>query len=627
MNPAKIQSLLQSAIAHHRAGRLSEADNLYRQVRSTAPKNFDALHLSGLVAYQRGRMPEAVELLTKALRLDPKSAPCAMRLGLALLASNRTVEAEAHLRRVVQQSPNFNEGWDNLAYCLKTQDKLMEAVACHEKAVTLKPNHAVGWYNYGTTLSLLGKYPDALRCHERALTEDPGCAIARFGRAQALHQSDRIPEAVTDYRKFLALEPRNTEARSYLLFALHCLDGISREELFAEHVAFDRAVGVPSAPRLENVSDPARKLRVAILSPDLRMHSCAYFLEPLLRHLDPSQFELYLYHDHFREDIVSARLRGLAATWRNFVGQPAPTVEQTIRADAPDILIDLAGHTGMTNRLPLFATRLAPVQITYLGYPNTTGLKAMDYRFTDALADPVGESDGFATEKLVRFAPTAWTYQPPNDAPDCVVRTGDAASPVTFGCFNTLSKITDEMVSIWARLLGKVEGSRLLLKGASLGIPEVRARYLERFQRLGLSPECVELIERTPDTASHLALYGRVDVALDTFPYHGTTTTCEALWMGVPVVSLAGDRHMSRVGVSLLAAAGHPELVASSVDEYVRIATELAKDSAKRAALRVGLRDDLRRGPLLDHVGQAKHFGQALRECWAAWCKARGDGV
>jgi predicted O-linked N-acetylglucosamine transferase (SPINDLY family) len=620
MNPAKLQSLLQSALAHHRAGRLTEAENIYRQARVAAPRHFDVLHLSGLAAYQQGRMPAAIELLTRAHQIDRKSFVCEMRLALALLASNRAADGENHLRRIVEQNPAFHEGWDNLAYCLKTQDKLTEAVACHEKAVMLKPDHAIAWYNYGTTLSLLGKYADALRCHERALAADVNCAIARYGRAQALHQADRISEAVADYRTFLRLEPRSSEARSYLLFALHCLDGVTREDLFAEHLAFDRALGVLAATSLPNSPEPQRVLRVAILSPDLRQHSCAYFLEPILQNLNREQFECYLYHDHFREDAVSAKLRSLAVVWRNFVGQPAPMVEQTIRGDAPDILIDLAGHTGMTNRLPLFARRLAPVQITYLGYPNTTGLKAMDYRFTDVLADPVGEADAFATEKLVRFAPTAWTYQPSKDAPDCVARTVDSADPVTFGCFNTLAKITDEMLSVWARLLESVGGSRLLLKGASLGNAEVRKRYLERFQRLSISAERVELVERTPDTASHLALYNRVDVALDTFPYHGTTTTCEALWMGVPVVSLAGDRHMSRVGVSLLTAAGHPELVATTSDEYVRIASQLANDPVKRAVLRRDLRDDLRRGPLLDHVSQAAHFAAALRECWVTWC-------
>jgi predicted O-linked N-acetylglucosamine transferase (SPINDLY family) len=343
-----------------------------------------------------------------------------------------------------------------------------------------------------------------------------------------------------------------------------------------------------------------------------------------LQHLDRERFELCLYHDHFREDEVSVRLRSLAAVWRNFVGQPHLAVEKAIRADAPDILIDLAGHTGMTNRLPLFACRLAPVQITYLGYPNTTGVSEMDYRFTDTLADPEGEADRFATEKLVRYARTAWTYVPPADAPELARRTREPGETVVFGCFNTLAKITDEMLALWARLLAAAPGSRLLLKGAGLGSGDVRSRYFERLGQLGVPIDRVELMDRTADTVSHLSVYGRVDIALDTFPYHGTTTTCEALWMGVPVITLAGDRHMSRVGVSLLAAAGHSEWVATTPDDYVRIATSLAGDAGKLAGVRGALRDDLRRGPLLDHTGQAARFGAALRECWRAWCRRAG---
>jgi predicted O-linked N-acetylglucosamine transferase (SPINDLY family) len=497
---------------------------------------------------------------------------------------------------------------------------LAEAIACHEKVVALKPDFPNGWSNFGLTLSVFGRTADALACHERALALDPKFVIARFGRAQALHQAHRIPEAIADYDQVLAWQPQHHEARSYRLFALHNLESVSREQVFADHVAFGRAVGQSPAPALPNAPLANRRLRVAVLSPDLRTHSCTFFLEPLLQHLDRSQFEIYLYHDHFREDAVSQRLKPLAAVWRNFVGQTGPAVEKAIRADAPDILIDLAGHTGMTNRLPLFAKRLAPVQVTYLGYPNTTGLPAMDYRFTDALADPEGEADAFAVEKLVRFAPTAWSYLPPADAPEpgpapCLER-----GYVTFGCFNAPAKITDSMVSLWGRVLGAVPGSRLSLKGSGLGSPAMRARYQARFAQAGIPADRVELLERTADTRGHLMLYRGVDVALDTFPYHGTTTTCEALWMGVPVISLAGDRHMSRVGVSLLSALQRPEWIARDPSDYVRAAAELASAPAKLAAVRDGLREAMRASPLLDHPGQAVRFGAALRACWGEWC-------
>ena len=620
MSPAKFQTLMQNGLAHHRAGRLADAEMLYRQARAAMPRNFDALQLSGLVAYQQGRIPEAIDLLGRAHKVDPNSAVCEMRFALALLAAGRTAEAEPHLRHAVEVKPDFHEGWDNLAYCLKTQDRLPEAIACHEKTVALKPDYAAGWYNFGLTLSLSGRVADALACHDRAIAADPGYALGRFGRAQALHQAHRMPEAVEDYGKFLERQPQHHEARSYRLFALHNLDEISREQLFAEHVAYGRAVGSPAAPSFANSPEPARRLRVAILSPDLRAHSCAYFIEPLLRHLDREQFELYLYHDHFREDAVSARLKPLAAVWRNLVGQPGPAVEKIIRADAPDLLIDLSGHTGMTNRLPLFARRLAPVQITYLGYPNTTGVPAMDYRFTDALADPEDEADRFATERLVRFAPTAWAYAPPADAPEPVAPPCLSHGHVTFGCFNNLAKITDPVLSLWGRVLHAVPASRLQLKGRGLGDAAVRARYQERFARLGVPVDRIDLLERTAETKTHLALYHDVDIALDTFPYHGTTTTCEALWMGVPVVTLAGDRHMSRVGASLLTAVGRADWIARTPDDYVRIATELASRPLRLAEQCGRLRDAMRASPLCDHAGQAEKFGAALRECWANWC-------
>lgn len=627
MSPSKLQSLLQQAVGLHRGGQLDAAERIYRQVRIAAPRSFDALHLSGLLAYQQGRTPEAVDLLTRAHHLDRKSVACEMRLAVALIAAGRSPEAEAHLRKVVERSPEFHEGWDNLAYCLKTQDRLAEAVACHQRAVALKPDFANGWYNYGLTLSLLGQPEKALPCHERALAADPNFSVARFGRAQALHLSHRLAEAVEEYGRFIAANPKNPEARTCRLFALHHIDGVTREQLFAEHVAYGRLLGPAPAIELPNTPEPERRLRIAFLSPDLREHSCAYFLEPLLQHLDRDAFEVFLYHDHFRVDAVSARFQALAAQWRNFVGQPATAIEKTIRADAPDILVDLAGHTGSTNRLPVLARRLAPVQVTYLGYPNTTGVAAMDYRFTDAIADPEGSADAFATERLVRFAPTAWSYAPPPNSPAPDPAPCARGGPVTFGCFNTPAKLTDATLATWARLLQVAPGSRLLFKGAGLDEAAGRSRAIERLARCGVPMERVDFLGRTATTADHLACYRRVDIALDTFPYHGTTTTCEALWMGVPVVTRAGDRHVSRVGASLLTAVDHPEWIAADADEYVRIAADLAANPARLREVSGGLRERLQTSPLMDHAGQSARFGAALRACWRSWCERSAVGA
>ena len=653
MSPAQFQSQLQQAVAHHRANRLREAEIIYLRLRVADPKNFDALHLSGLVAYQQGRHADAAALLGRALKRNPSSAVCAMRLGMACTALHDFVLSERHLRGALKLDPGLAEAWCHLAVTLGAQGRLAEARSAYEQAVKLKPDYAeaydrmgalacqtgglaaavpcfrrvvelqpddpTGWANLGVTLAQSGGLAESFPCFARALALAPTHSLALTGRALAYQLTYRLPEAVAGYGEVLAIHPENFEARSGRLLTQHYLDGVDRAALFAEHLAFGAACAGPVQTTLPNLPEPSRRLRLAFLSADLRRHSVAYFLAPLLEHLDPAQFEICLYHDHAQVDDMSERLRARAAIWRNFIGQSLPAIEAAIRADAPDVLVDLAGHTGI-NRLPLFARRLAPVQITWLGYPDTTGLRTMDYRFVDAITDPAGEAESFHTEQLVRFAPTAWTYQPPLDAPEPAPGPGAAGAPVTFGCFNNFAKVSDSTLRGWAQVLAAVPYSRLLLKGHGLAEPALAAALRVRLALLGVGPERIELLGRTQDVAEHLALYARVDVALDTFPYHGTTTTCEALWMGVPVVTLAGDHHAARVGVSLLTAIGRREWIARDWADYAAIAVALAKNAAGRAVWRQSLRGEMQCSALLDHGGQAARFGRAVRQCWQNWC-------
>ena len=653
MSPAQFQSQLQQAVAHHRANRLKEAEIIYGRLRAANPRNFDALHLSGLVAYQQGRYTDAIALLGRAHKISPSSAVCLMRLGMACTAARDFILSERHLRAALKLDSSLAEAWCHLAVTLGAQGRLAEAHAGYAQAVKLKPDYVeaydrmgalacqtggfaaavpyfrrvaelqpsdpTGWANLGASLAQSGGLEESLACFARALALAPTHPLALTARALAWQLVYRLPEAVAGFGEVLAIYPENYEAHSGRLLTQHYLDGVNRAALFAEHVAFGEACDGPVQTVLPNLPEPARRLRVAFLSADLRRHSVAYFLAPLLDHLDPSQFEIILYHDHHQMDDMSERLRARAVVWRNFIGQSAPTVEATIRQDAPDVLIDLAGHTGI-NRLPLFARRLAPVQITWLGYPDTTGLRAMDYRFIDAITDPVGEAEPFHTERLVRFAPTAWTYQAPLDAPEPAPVPSAAGAPVTFGCFNNFAKVSDSTLRAWAQIMDAMPHSRLLLKGHGLADPSLTPALRSRLALLGVGEDRIELLGRTAGITEHLALYSRVDVALDTFPYHGTTTTCEALWMGVPVVTLAGDRHASRVGVSLLTAIGRPGWIARDWAEYIAKAVQLANDPAGRVTIRQSLRDEMRRSALLDHAGQAARFGAALRECWHRWC-------
>ncbi|MBP7141099.1 MAG: tetratricopeptide repeat protein [Opitutaceae bacterium] len=610
---------LQAAVAHHRAGRLREASALYAQLRRADPRHFDACHLGGTAALQLGRPSEAIALLKQALVVDPRSAVCGMRLGLALLAAGQISESVAQLRRITVQHPQFHEAWDNLGMALKSAGNVAAALSAHQRSVEILPKYAAGWYNLGHTHALLGRSDTALECHDRALAIDPGHANAHFGRGQSLQQLHRVEDAIAAYDRQLLRNPDHHDARSSRLFALNYLPSFARETIFAEHVEFGRRVGAgagheqafPVNVSAATPSTRGERLRVAFLSPDLRTHAVASFLEPLLCHLDPGRFEIALYHDHYVIDAVSERLRSRATIWRHIVGVPDDEVARQILEDAPDILIDLAGHTGL-NRMTLLARRMAAVQITFLGYPNTTGLSTIDYKITDSFADPSPESDAYHTERLVRLDGCAWTYQPPPDSPGpsplpCATRAG-----ITFGSFNNFSKISDFTIALWSRILNAVPGSRLVLKSHT----KTHAAFLERLTRNGLDASRVELLDPAPDIRSHLETYSRLDIALDTFPYHGTTTTCEALWMQRPVVTLEGDRHASRVGVSLLTAAGRSAWIARTETDYVSIAVGLAHDRAALTMACQTLRDSLRSGPLFDYAGQAARFGAALRTCW-----------
>ncbi|MGH7995666.1 MAG: tetratricopeptide repeat protein, partial [Opitutaceae bacterium] len=549
--------MLEAAIECHLKGKHGEAAALYQRLIIVAPGDFRLNHLLGGLRLQQGRPDEALALLERARKSRPNSAPTLVCLAMALNAVGRAEEGEKALRRALDVNPRSEEAWNNLGALQLGQGRVPDALVSCGRALELKPGFAPAWTALGSALHLSGRLEEAVVAHARALELDPANPQARIGRGQALQGCHRVEEALADFETQLAARPGDLKAMSARLFLLNFRDDLSPEVLAAEHAAFGRAAeaaarvrGPDAAP--ERVGESGGRLRLAMVSPDLRSHSVAWFLEPLLRHLDRSQFELTLYHDHPLFDSVSERFRRLADRWRRVAGLPDEAFESLVRRDAPDILIDLAGHSGF-NRVGVFARRLAPVQITYLGYPNTTGLVQMDYRFTDAVADPPGHADRLHTERLVRFSPTAWAFSPPEEALAPLAPRGAAvAGSVVFGSFNALSKLNPATLRLWREVLEAVPGSRLVLKSPSL----VADHWRRKLELAGLEAARVELREATPTREGHFAAYGEIDVALDPVPYNGTTTTCDALWMGVPVVTLAGKRSMSRSAASILTSVG-----------------------------------------------------------------------
>jgi predicted O-linked N-acetylglucosamine transferase (SPINDLY family) len=492
----------------------------------------------------------------------------------------------------------------------------------YRRALALQPDLAQAHSNLGTALEQTGQFEEAVAEYRTALRLKPDLVETHYNLANTHWDMGLLDDAVAGYQHALQLKPDYADARSNLLLALHYVASPDVESIYREHRKWEDLHARPleqEIARHANEPNSNRRLRIGYVSPDFRLHSVASFFESLLACHDRREVEVFCYSNVLGADAVTDRLRLQAGHWREITGLGDADVAGLIRGDQIDILVDLAGHTGR-HRLLTFARKPAPIQVTWLGYCDTTGLSAMDYRLTDAHADPPGTTEHLHSEQLFRIPTGAWCFRPSEHAPPVndppVLRGGG----VTFGSFNALPKITDEIVSIWSRVLCELPDSRLLLKNLGFQDASVQRRLRTRFAKGGVAPERVGLLGRLPELADHLACYHRIDIALDTFPYHGTTTTCEALWMGVPVVTLAGRTHAARVGVSLLNSVGLPELVAASAEDYVRTATTLARDLPRLAQLRRTLRERMAHSPLMDAPRFARAIEAAYRDMWQRWC-------
>ncbi|MBX6321423.1 MAG: hypothetical protein IRY94_06330, partial [Rhodospirillaceae bacterium] len=459
----------------------------------------------------------------------------------------------------------------------------------------------------------------------RAIEIDPDHADAALRLGSVLLTAGRIPEALAQLEA-AAAGKAGRAASSLRLFAFNCSDRAAAGEIWQAHRAFGQSLeeSVVPLPPPERDRDPDRLLRVGYVSGDFRQHACAFFIEPLLAAHDPAAVEVFCYATVKEADAVTDRLRGHARGWREVAGLTDAELAALIRTDAIDVLVDLSGHTA-GNRLGVFALRPAPVQATWLGYPNTTGLVRIDYRLTDGQTDPPGAADALHSERLERLERIFLCYRPPAWVPEVSPLPAGDTGVVTFGSFNAARKLSAAALAAWAEILRALPESRLLMKNKALADELVRVRIRTLFARHGIAPERVGLYPFAQDPADAITAYGAVDVALDPFPYAGTTTTCESLWMGVPVVTLEGDRHAARVGGSILRCLGlEAECVAATPEEYVAKAVALARDRARLAALRRELRSRMAASPLRDEAGFARAVEAAYRAMWRRWCAATG---
>lgn len=589
-------------------GRIEEAARAFRRAVDLAPN--DPLYLTNLAsALQKlERYEESIVWAERATRSAPDYAPAWINLGAGQLALGQFPEAEAAFRRALALL-DLPETRDNLAEALRCQGRYEEAEAL------LAPLLAKGATSHTYSIAakcLRGRraYTQADALLREACARFPDNRSLWFGVAENLGDQGRIAEALALTDELRARFHDPAANASLVAFWLNAVE-TAPDRALAEARAAAAALG-PMArrgPRLPPLG--TRKLRVGYLSPDLRRHSVAFFFEALLANHDRSRFEIVCYQANELSDAVTERLRQHADAWRQVARWQDEGVARKVREDRIDILVDLAGWTTGT-RLGVFARKPAPIQVTYLGYPNTTGLATIDYRLTDPWADPEGLTDPWYTETLWRLPRVFLAYTPPTEAPPPRATRPDG--PFTFGSFNAVHKLSDRLLHLWGRILTAVPDARLFLKTGAFADAGVREQFLTRLRGLGIPPERIELAPWARDIGEHLGLYHRVDLALDTFPYHGTTTTCEALWMGVPVLTLAGATHASRVGCSLLQAVGLTELAAPDDEAYVSLAVALARDSARLESLRRGLRERMAASPLTDGAGLARAVEAAYLE-------------
>ena len=633
-----------------RQGRAPEAETCFRRALALDPNYAIAYSNLGNVLLRVGRAEEALANYRRAVELNPNLAAAHYNLAHAWQTVGNLDEAAAGYRRALALQPDFVEAHYNLGNALRDLEDRQGAIEQFSRVVELQPGHIGALLHLGNILRDLGRLEEAIPRYRQILAVDPRCAEAHgnlgvafnelglrdeavesirraielapratfdhSNLALALQSLGRLDEALVEYRQAVALAPDKSGLHSNLLYALHYHPGSDPEALFREHLAWGQRHANPlTSSAMPHVLDrsPGRRLRVGYVSPHFKAHAVNFFFEPILAAHDRERFEIICYSDTTVDDETSRRLRGHASVWRTSLALSDEQLSAQIRQDKIDILVDLTGHIHGGLRLLAFARKPAPIQVTYLGYQNTTGMQAMDYRLTDEWSDPPGTTERLHTEKLVRLPSAFFCYLPSPDAPPITPLPAETAGRVTFGSFNYFAKVTPEVLATWAKILNRVPRSHLVILADMAAT--LRARLTDLFAEHGIAADRLELVHRLP-RAKYLELINRVDIALDPFPFNGHTTTCDCLWQGVPVVTLAGHTYVSRFGSSAHRVLGLTPLVAQEPQQYVDIAASLAGDLSGLAAMRAQLRDRMKASTLLDSRTFTSHLEAEYLRMW-----------
>lgn len=646
-----LTEILGAAVRDHQNGRLAQAEQGYRRVLALAPNQPDALHLLGVIALQVGRPSEAVELIQSAIARHANNAEFHNNLGQAMEGIARYADAAMAYRRALEIAPTYAVAFNNLGNALHRLKDFAGAENAYRSALLHAPQYAQAFYNLGNLLQdqgrtaeavssfrsalrhqpvfsdaaknlanallVTGEVDEAASVLDQALREQPHDSGAWCNYGNVLKQQGRLDDALAAYRRAIELDPSQPVPWSNLLYSLHFHPGYSNERIAEEHRRWVKTLGISaqiSGARRQPVA-PERRLRIGYVSPDFFHQAESFFVLPLFTSHDRAQFEVHAFSSVAKPDALTERFRQSVERWHDVAALSDAELANKIAEERIDILVDLTMHMA-NNRLALFARKPSPVQVTWLAYPGSTGLPAIDYRLTDEFMEPTGGATDYSAETPVRL-PHSWCcYDPLFPTPDCSPLPALSSKVVTFGSLNNPCKHNEAVIRLWAGLLAAKPDSRLILLCAR---GSARTRLLDLFAARGIEADRLEFLEPASRTR-YLDYYSRIDIALDPFPYNGITTTCDALWMGVPVLTLPGSTPASRAGLSLLSTMGLQEWIATSSEDFIQRAVRLSADRESLTRLRQGLRRQMQASPLAGAPRFARAVETAYRDMWRQWC-------
>jgi predicted O-linked N-acetylglucosamine transferase (SPINDLY family) len=614
-----IQQAFELAVQHHQTGQLNEAESLYRQILAVDSSHVGSLHCLGVIAQQCGRSDIAVDLIRQAITLAPDFPEAYVNLGNALKDKGQLDEAIAACRQAIALNPRLPEAHNNLGIALNDKGQLDDAVTAYRHAIALKPDFSDAYSNLGVALKNQGQLDEAIAAFRQAIALNPNYPRALNNLGVALKDTGQLDDAIAAFRQASALKPDFPEAHSNLIFGMCYHPSLGATAIAEEARRWNQQHAEPLRKLIQphlNDRTPDRRLRIGYVSPDFRDHVVGRNVLPLLLNHNPRDTEIFCYAHVVCADSFTDRFRTNTHHWRDIVGLSDQQVAQQIRDDQIDVLVDLVLHTSQ-NRLLVFAHKPAPVQVTFAGYPGTTGMTSMDYRLTDPYLDPPETDESVYSEKTYRLPHTFWCYDP-LEGRDLPVSNLPARSNgyITFGCLNNFCKVNDTVLLLWAKVLNAVPDSHLILL-ASAG--SAKERVLAFFENEGIASHRVEVVTYQP-RKQYIETYQRIDIGLDTLPYNGHTTSLDSFWMGVPVITLVGQTIVGRAGLCQLMNLGYAELNAHTPEQYLQIAAQLANDLPRLTDLRATLRQRMQASPLMDAPRFARDIEAAYQKMWRTWC-------